>query len=210
MGASRFWVYALSLCVFVICTISIYVQGWNYGIDFRGGVLVEFRIEEEDIRDISAIRGIMSEHFSSEFHVQSIGNNDFVIKAAFSDNQDSSAVVDNIKNILSKYISTDVSYRKIDAVGAQIGEELILKAMWAVLFGLLAITLYLWVRFDWQYGVGATLSLIYDTLMTFCFLGIFNMELNLYTVASILTIIGYSVNDSVVIYDRIRENRQTI
>src|SRR5205085_85813 len=111
-----------------------------------------------------------------------------------------------VKELLADHIGAGIDYRKIDYVGPTVGEELVQAGIMAVLCSFAAIMLYVWFRFEWQYGVGAILALIHDSIMILGFFAVTRFEFGLTAVAAILTIVGYSINDSVVIYDRIREN----
>jgi preprotein translocase subunit SecF len=181
--------------------ILVFTKGLNYGIDFAGGILIEARIDENP--DIAKIREVLSSKIN-DIHIQESGENDVQIRVSKA-SQDQDKLIKKIQNILEENF-TKVEYRKIDFVGPQVGSELILKGFLALFLSFIFIMIYIWIRFDWQFGLGGIFALLHDAIVTLGFFSITGLEFNLTSIASILTIIGYSINDSVVIYDRIREN----
>jgi preprotein translocase subunit SecF len=181
--------------------ILVFTKGLNYGIDFAGGILIEARIDENP--DISKIREVLSNKIN-DIHIQESGENDVQIRVSKA-SQDQDKLIKKIQNILEENF-TKVEYRKIDFVGPQVGSELIFKGFLALFLSFIFIMIYIWIRFDWQFGLGGIFALLHDAIVTLGFFSITGLEFNLTSIASILTIIGYSINDSVVIYDRIREN----
>lgn len=199
----RFHKIALVLSILAIIGSAVLVleRGLNFGIDFAGGVLIEVRIKEHF--DISQMRKAVNE-VVNDAQIQNVDQQDYLIRIAKS-SQDQTVIIKNIQNLLqTKY--SDVEYRKLDYVGPQVGRELIFKGIMALLLSFVFIMIYIWVRFDWQFGIGGIFALVHDAFLTLGFFAITQLEFNLTSIASILTIIGYSINDSVVIYDRIREN----
>lgn len=188
------------LCI-IASLIAIFTRGLNLGIDFSGGILIEARFE--DNVDISKIRNTISSEIK-DVQIQSSGEKDILIRISKSD-QEQSLVVKSIQKILQQNFS-NIEYRKIDYVGPQIGSELIYKGFFALFLSFIFIMIYIWIRFDWQFGLGGIFALVHDAIVTLGFFAITQLEFNLTSIAAILTIIGYSINDSVVIYDRIREN----
>ncbi len=179
----------------------VLVRGLNFGIDFAGGILIEARINDEV--NISEMRKILSAEIH-DVQIQNIDKKDFLIRVAKT-KEDQAIIIKNISNLLqNKY--NNIEYRKVDYVGPQVGKELILKGLLALSLSFLFIMIYIWVRFDWQFGIGGIFALLHDSALTLGFFSITQLEFNLTSIASILTIIGYSINDSVVIFDRIREN----
>jgi len=175
-------------------------KGLNLGIDFAGGILIEARINQKFAT--SEIREKLSQQID-DIHIQE-SDNDIIIRVAKPQGEPN-LLIEKIKNILVENYS-NIEYRKIDFVGPQVGSELIFKGLLALVLSFIFIMIYIWIRFDWQFGVGGIFALIHDTFLTLGFFAITGIEFNLTSIASILTIIGYSINDSVVIYDRIREN----
>jgi preprotein translocase subunit SecF len=179
----------------------VLIKGLNFGIDFAGGILIEARIEDKV--NIAEMRSFLS-HEIHDVQIQNIDKNDYLIRVAKT-SEDQTIIIKNIQNLLqSKY--NKIEYRKVDYVGPQVGRELILKGFLALSLSFLFIMIYIWIRFDWQFGIGGIFALLHDSALTLGFFSLTQLEFNLTSIASILTIIGYSINDSVVIYDRIREN----
>ena len=191
----------LSIIFMIGSLILVFTKGLNYGIDFAGGILIEARIDENP--DISKIREVLSNKIN-DIHIQESGENDVQIRVSKA-SQDQDKLIKKIQNILEENF-TKVEYRKIDFVGPQVGSELIFKGFLALFLSFIFIMIYIWIRFDWQFGLGGIFALLHDAIVTLGFFSITGLEFNLTSIASILTIIGYSINDSVVIYDRIREN----
>jgi preprotein translocase subunit SecF len=197
-------VHKIALVMSVVCMIGsiavVMVKGLNFGIDFSGGILIEARISKDF--DIAKVRESLKE--IRDVQIQNIDETDLLIRVAKSD-EEQSVMVKRIQEILSKNFS-EIEYRKVDYVGPQVGSELIIKGFLALLLSFVFIMIYIWIRFDWQFGFGGIFALIHDAILTLGFYSISGLEFNLTSIAAILTIIGYSINDSVVIYDRIREN----
>jgi preprotein translocase subunit SecF len=198
-------VHKLALIMSVICIIGsialVAIKGLNFGIDFSGGILIEARMPQKP--DTSKVRSILSAEIK-DVQIQSADQNDLLIRVAKSD-EEQTILVKKIQDILNKNFS-NIEYRKIDYVGPQVGSELIKKGFLALFISFFFIMIYIWVRFDWQFGLGGIFALIHDAVLTVGFFAITGLEFNLTSIAAILTVIGYSINDSVVIYDRIREN----
>jgi preprotein translocase subunit SecF len=174
------------------------------GIDFTGGMLMEVRTEQA--ADLAAMRESLDGQEFGEISLQYFGSDrDVSIRIQTGAEQEQGAVVDQVKRILSEAMP-GIEYRKIDYVGPTVGKELIRGGVYAVLLSFLGIMLYMWFRFEWQYGLGGILALVHDSIMMLGFFAVTRFEFGLVAVAAILTIVGYSINDSVVIYDRIREN----
>ncbi len=185
--------------------ISIAVFKLNFGIDFVGGINIE--IKTEKAIEISQMRHELTRLNAGEIVIQSIGDNEISIKVLADQDKESNGVVQEIKTSLNKYFpNIGIEYRKVDFVGPQVGRQLIFSGAQSIIFAFLAIMIYVWVRFEWQFGLGVVLSLLHDAVLCLGFMSVSKLDFNLSSVAAILTVIGYSVNDSVVIYDRIREN----
>jgi preprotein translocase subunit SecF len=187
---------------------SMMIKGFNFGIDFTGGVLIEAEMTEKV--ELSEIRGKLTEEGFKDFSLQEFGEQSIMIRVAPSKksdggNEEQTKVATDIKNVLNKSFNDTFEYRKTDFVGPQVGAELITKGVAALFLSFLVIMVYIWIRFDWQFGVGAVLALIHDVILTMGLFSLTQLEFNLTSIAAILTIVGYSINDSVVIYDRIRE-----
>ncbi len=198
-------VHKLALIASVVCIIGsvvlVMVKGLNFGIDFAGGILIEARVQEAV--DVAEVRKMLSAEIK-DVQIQNVDQKDLLIRVAKTE-QEQSLVVKKIQEILSKKFS-QIEYRKIDYVGPQVGLELIKKGFMALLMSFIFIMIYIWIRFDWQFGLGGIFALLHDAFLTVGFYSLSGLEFNLTSIAAILTVIGYSINDSVVIYDRIREN----
>ena len=199
----RYWSLGLSIVLTVVSLVSIAVNGLNFGIDFKGGILIEAKIDPAP--DLGALRSKLSTLNLGEIDLQQFGApNDILIRVQTSEEsqQEQARVIDAVKGALG----TGVDLRRTEFVGPKVGAELIQAGFLAMLLSLLGISLYVWFRFEWQFGVGALVSTIHDIVTTVGLFSVFHLEFSLTTVAAVLTIAGYSVNDTVVIYDRIREN----
>jgi len=205
-------IHNIALIFSIICIIGsmalVFFKGLNLGIDFAGGVLIEARFNEKP--EIAKIRELLSTSIK-DVQIQETKNqesadqnHDILIRVA-KNNQDQSSQIKKIQEILNNNFQ-NIEYRKVDFVGPQVGSELIFNGSLALALSFVFIMIYIWIRFDWQFGLGGIFALLHDTALTLGFFAITGLEFNLTSIASILTIIGYSINDSVVIYDRIREN----
>jgi preprotein translocase subunit SecF len=203
----------LFLVVTLLLTIGtfglLFFKGLNLGIDFSGGILIEAEFEQK--ADLAKMREVIGDLDLGDVSLQNFGNDKVVMirVGAEGDIRDGTMhSVNKVKQALASNFQGKINYRKVDFVGPQVGGELIQDGIIAVILSFICIAVYLWARFEWQYGVGAVISLIHDAVITVGFYCITGLEFNLTSIAAILTIVGYSVNDSVVIYDRIRENKR--
>lgn len=179
-------------------------KGLNLGIDFLGGILIEVRTNGP--ADIGGLRTQLNGLGLGEVALQEFGSvNDVLIRVQRQEGGDGAqqGAIDIVKDALG---STIAEYRRTEFVGPTVGAELKRAATWAVLAAIGAILLYIWLRFEWQFGVGAVIALSHDVITTIGLFSLLALEFNLATVAAVLTIAGYSINDTVVIYDRVREN----
>ncbi|MDX1924040.1 MAG: protein translocase subunit SecF [Rickettsiaceae bacterium] len=198
--------FAISTMLTILSIICVLIYGLNFGIDFTGGILIEAKSAEKV--DIAAIRKSLGDLQVGEVSIQSLGNeNDFFVKAALVEGaSDSASFIEKIKAKINSVTNNSTSYQKIDFVGPQVGSQLIYSGAQAVILCFLGIMIYVAIRFEWQFGVGVLIALIHDVILSVGFMSITQLDFSLSSIASLLTIVGYSVNDSVVIYDRIREN----
>ena len=172
----------------------------NLGIDFKGGTLIEISTKNSNIGEL---RSILSPNFD-DVSLQEFGNeNTIIIRLQNKDNQESIETINNVKLLIDDKVS---EFRRSEFVGPTISSELLWKGFQAISFALIAILIYIWLRFEWQFGFGAVVALTHDVLFTLGILVLLNVEFSLSTIAAILTIAGYSINDTVVIFDRVREN----
>ena len=198
----KFFVY-FSTVMTIGCLLLILIKGFNYGVDFKGGTVIEIGTEKNI--HVEEIRSSISKLNINNYTVKEFGApNNFEISMESSINNNE--FVNNIKNKLEKDLKQKISIRKVETVGPKVGGELIKSAIYALLFGFVAIFIYLWFRFEWQFSLGGIVALFHDTIITAGIFSLFNLKFDLTIIAALLTIIGYSINDTVIIYDRIREN----
>jgi len=189
-----------SLILILSSVLLLSFKGLNLGIDFKGGTLIEISTKNSNIAEL---RSILSPNFN-DVSLQEFGNSEtIIIRLQNETNTESIETVNLVKNLINDKVN---EFRRSEFVGPTISSELLWKGLQAISFALLAILTYIWLRFDWQFGFGAVVALSHDVLFTLGVLSLFNIDFSLSSIAAILTICGYSLNDSVVIYDRIREN----
>jgi preprotein translocase subunit SecF len=197
--------YLISILIIIVSFGAMFFKSFNYGIDFIGGISIDVR--STTVIDVAKMRKVLGALDLGEAMIQNYGeHNDVSIRIAARGDADLNSLVSSIKQTIETNFAQNIEYRKIDFVGPQIGRGLIISGFQAVTLAFLAIMVYVWFRFEWQFGLGVLLSLIHDAIACLGFMSLTQLDFNLSTVAAILTVIGYSVNDSVVIYDRIREN----
>jgi preprotein translocase SecF subunit len=193
----------VSALLTVVPLILVYTHGLNFGIDFEGGTLIEIKTKESTA-DLASIRSKINALNIGEVQIQEFGAPDNVLIriAAQPTEQEQQASIGKVKQALGE----GVEYRRVEVVGPTISNELIAGGTVAVVVAMLGILIYVWFRFEWQFAVAAIASLIHDVTGTIGLYSLLQLEFNLSSIAAILTIIGYSLNDKVVIFDRIREN----
>ena len=190
--------------IFLLASVgSLMVQGLNFGIDFAGGILVEVRAEQE--ADLAAIRTDLNALEIGDVSVTTFGDTgrDVLIRVGQQEGGDEQAAA--ALQRIQQALGDGYEYRRTELVGPKVGQELIIDGVLAVTFAILAICVYIWFRFEWQFAVGATIALTHDVIATMGLFSLTQMDFNLTTVAAVLTIAGYSINDTVVAYDRVRE-----
>ena len=203
----RWIAFVWSLIVLVGTVVLISINGLNMGIDFKGGVLLEVRTQGP--ADLAAMRSSLGDLGLGEVTLQTAGGEDQVMiraEAPEADEAAQRAAVEQIKVALAGVVGAEASYQRAEFVGPRVSQELLVNSIWAVGISLLGVLLYLWFRFEWQFSVGVVLGLFHDVLVTAGIFSFFQLGFDLSIVAALLTILGYSVNDSVVVADRIREN----
>jgi preprotein translocase subunit SecF len=192
-----------SLILFASSLLFILFKGLNYGIDFKGGTLIELRA---DNIDISAIRSELNNMDLGDVNVKKFGQEgDFLIKVEQKENE-GNKIIPQIKNNLSDNLNAEINFRRVENVGPKVSSELLKSGIIAISLSLAAMLFYIWIRFEWQFSVGSIVALFHDVVITLGIFSILSLEINLSIIAAVLTIVGYSMNDTVVIYDRIREN----
>ena len=195
----------ISIFFVLISLILIFFKGLNFGIDFKGGTLIELRVESNNIK-INDIRSAFSNMDLGDLNVKEFGKKgDYLIK--FEKKEFNKVVnIKSIKESVVNKLGVDVNFRRIENVGPKVSAELLNSGLIAICLALGAMLFYIWIRFEWQFSLGSILAIFHDVLITIGIFSILSLEVNLSIVAAVLTIVGYSMNDTVVIYDRIREN----
>ena len=195
----------LSLVLIIISVIFLIFKGLNYGVDFKGGTLIELRVHDKNI-SISNIRDSFNSLNLNGINVKKFGNQtDYIVKFQNTDVQNPN-FVDEIKKNLKNSSGYDFSFRRVENVGPKVSSELLKSGIIAIALSLFAMLFYIWIRFEWQFSIGAIMALFHDVIVTLGIFSIFSLEINLSIGAAVLTIVGYSMNDTVVIYDRVRDN----
>ncbi len=197
--------YSASIILSIIALIWIATYRFNFGIDFVGGIVIE--VKTEILPDLPKMREALNNLNIGEVMLQNFGSPfDLSIRVGSNSEENLMKNIDLIKQTLQDTFPQKFDYRKVDFVGPQVGAQLIKSGILALLWSFIAIMIYIWVRFEWYFGFGIIIALLHDVILSLGFLSISRLDFNLSTIAAILTVVGYSVNDSVVIYDRIREN----
>ena len=185
--------------------ISLFFNNLNYGIDFKGGILLEVRAKNVEKSNINELRQKVLTLNAGEISIQNFGKEgDFLIRIQKQDGDQKQqiAMIEKVQDL----INSDYSIRRSEFVGPTVGDELKTAGIYAVSLSLLAIMVYIWFRFEWQFSIAAIIALVHDVISTIGLFSVLQLEFNLATIAAILTTAGYSINDTVVIFDRVREN----
>ncbi len=192
-----------SVSIFILSIFFIIFKGLNYGIDFKGGTLIELRTDTSITS--SSIRDVLKSMNLGDVNVKNFGKEgDYLIKVEQKNTNNN--LIPEIKNSLSNNLNSEVDFRRVENVGPKVSSELLESSIIAISLALAAMLFYIWVRFEWQFSVGSIVALFHDVVITLGIFSILSLEINLSIIAAVLTIVGYSMNDTVVIYDRIREN----
>ena len=195
----------LSLFFFIISILFIIFKGLNYGIDFKGGTLIELRAESKNV-NISEIRSSLGSMNLGDVNVKQFGKEgDYLIKVE-QKRENNNDLIPEIKKNLTNNLNAEISFRRVENVGPKISSELLQSGIIAISLSLAAMLFYIWIRFEWQFSIGSIVALFHDVIITIGIFSVLSLEINLSIIAAVLTIVGYSMNDTVVIYDRIREN----
>ena len=194
----------ISLSLVVVSVLLLFFKGLNFGVDFKGGTLIELRSNDKGV-NVTSLRQSFNNMNLGDFNVKKFGNeNDFLIKI---EKKDTSAnAIEIIKKDLTSSLGGSFNFRRVENVGPKVSSELLKSGIIAIALSLAAMLFYIWIRFEWQFSLGAILALFHDVIITLGLFSLFSLEINLSIVAAVLTIVGYSMNDTVVIYDRVREN----
>jgi len=194
----------ISLILFIISIFFLIFKGLNYGVDFKGGTLIELRSDNTNYKT-EDIRGAFNKLNLDDLSVKKFGiEGDYVIKFKRSDLNEPD-FIKKLKNDLDNYLE-DYSFRRVENVGPKVSAELLQDGVTAIAIALAAMLIYIWFRFEWQFSIGAIIAIFHDVIITLGIFSLLSLEINLSIVAAVLTIVGYSMNDTVVIFDRVREN----
>ena len=193
-----------SLFLFLTSVLFIIFKGLNYGIDFKGGTLIELKTDESI--KIKEIRSTLRSMNLGDVNVKEFGKKgDYLIKVEQKTGNDNK-LIPEIKRTLIEKLNAEINFRRVENVGPKVSSELLQSGIIAISLSLIAMLFYIWIRFEWQFSVGSIFALFHDVIITIGIFSILSLEINLSIIAAVLTIVGYSMNDTVVIYDRIREN----
>ena len=194
-----------SIILVLLSILMILFKGLNFGIDFKGGTLMELRCDSTNIQ-ISDVRSSFNQLDLGDINVKEFGKKgDFLIKFERKSFDDKISIK-TIKEKVSNELQGNVDFRRVENVGPKVSKELLESGLLAISLALAAMLFYIWVRFEWQFSIGSIIAIFHDVLITIGLFSLLSLEINLSIVAAVLTIVGYSMNDTVVIYDRIREN----
>ena len=192
---------SISIIFCLISFFSLFINGLNFGIDFKGGSLIEVKSDESI--NISDVRSKLSLLNLGDVQIQNFGSEkNVLVRVEASSSENNSSVL----SIITNELETFGEIQRTEVVGPKISSELIQKGVLAIISAVGLMLFYIWIRFEWQFSLGAVLALIHDVIITIGIFSFFQIEFNLSIIAALLTIIGYSMNDTVVVYDRIREN----
>ena len=194
----------LSIILILISLSLLFFKGLNFGIDFKGGTLIELRSNDSKI-NVSSLRDKFNEMDLGDVSVKKFGNEtDYLIKFENKDNKKN--ITEVVKSNLDKSFGNNFDFRRVENVGPKVSAELLKSGILAISVALVLMLFYIWIRFEWQFSLGAILALFHDVIVTLGLFSLLGLEINLSIIAAVLTIVGYSMNDTVVIFDRVREN----
>ena len=197
----------ISVTLVVISLTFLVFKGLNFGIDFKGGTLIELRSNDTKI-NVTSLRDNLKNMNLGDISVKNFGNEtDFLIKF---ENDENKNVIEKIKLELDKSFGNVFNFRRVENVGPKVSAELLKSGIIAISLALTLMLFYIWIRFEWQFSLGAILALFHDVIVTLGLFSLLGLEINLSIIAAVLTIVGYSMNDTVVIYDRVRENNPNV
>ena len=194
----------LSSILIVISLILLFFKGLNFGIDFKGGTLIELRSTDTKI-NVSSLRDNLKQMDLGDVSVKKFGNDqDYLIK--FENKNNTKNIIELIKFNIDKSFGNNFDFRRVENVGPKVSAELLRSGVIAISISLAVMLIYIWIRFEWQFSLGAIIALFHDVIITLGLFSLLSLEINLSIIAAVLTIVGYSMNDTVVIFDRVREN----
>ena len=198
---NKFNIFSATLVI--ISLLLLIFKGLNFGIDFKGGTLIELRSTDSKI-NVSSLRDNLNQMNLGDVSVKNFGNKtDYLIKF---ENNENKNTIEQIKMNLDKSFGNNFNFRRVENVGPKISDELLKSGIIAISVALVLMLIYIWIRFEWQFSLGAIIALFHDVIVTLGLFSLLGLEINLSIIAAVLTIVGYSMNDTVVIFDRVREN----
>ena len=194
----------ISLVLVVISLCFLVFKGLNFGIDFKGGTLIELRSSDKKI-NVTSLRDNLNQMDLGDVSVKKFGNDqDYLVK--FENKNNKKDIIEDIKTSLDNSFGNNFDFRRVENVGPKVSAELLKSGIIAISVSLAIMLIYIWIRFEWQFSLGAIIALFHDVIITLGLFSLLNLEINLSIIAAVLTIVGYSMNDTVVIFDRVREN----
>ena len=200
--------FFLSIFLAMVSVFSLWIKGLNFGIDFKGGLLVEAKFDKNI--ELENLRNNIDKLKLGDFSIQELdnSNDNFLIKIELSQEfkLDQAKLIAELKKSINNNFDNNIDYRRVEYVGPTVSSELIMTGIIAIIMAIFSMLIYIWFRFELPFAIGAVIALVHDTILTIGMFSITSLEFNLSTVAAILLIIGYSMNDTVVVYDRVREN----
>ena len=195
----------ISISLIILSILLLLFKGLNYGVDFKGGTLIELRTTDSNI-SISELRKSFNKINLGDVSVKEFGKeNDYIVKFEKKPTIEEN-FIENLKVELTKHIGNSFDFRRVESVGPKVSSELLKSGVIAIVLALGAMLIYIWIRFEWQFSLAAIAALFHDVIITLGIFSVLNLEINLSIIAAVLTIVGYSMNDTVVIFDRVREN----
>ena len=206
IGFNKFYTQfnILSSILIVASLILLIFKGLNFGIDFKGGTLIELRSTDTKI-NVSSLRDNLNQLDLGDVSIKKFGNDkDYLVK--FENKNNNKNIVEEIRLNIDKSFGNNFDFRRVENVGPKVSTELLRSGIIAISISLAVMLIYIWIRFEWQFSLGAILALFHDVIITLGLFSLLNLEINLSIIAAVLTIVGYSMNDTVVIFDRVREN----
>ena len=194
----------ISLILVIVSLVFLIFKGLNFGIDFKGGTLIELRSTDDKI-NVSSLRDNLNQMDLGDVSVKKFGNDqDYLIK--FENKNNNKEIIQEIRSNLDQSFGNNFDFRRVENVGPKVSSELLRSGIIAISVSLAIMLIYIWIRFEWQFSLGAIVALFHDVIITLGLFSLLNLEINLSIIAAVLTIVGYSMNDTVVIFDRVREN----
>jgi len=195
----------ISVILIVFSILILFIKGLNLGVDFKGGTLIEIRVDSSNI-EISDLRQSLLKMDLGDVTVKKFGKeNDYLIKIELTKSSNEN-FIKSINDTMSSDLGSNINFRRVENVGPKVSSELLKSGMLAISLSLAAMLFYIWIRFEWQFSLAAIAAIVHDVIITIGIFSFLSFEINLSIIAAVLTIVGYSMNDTVVIFDRIREN----